>query len=275
MACNICDDSFGQDYCGQCSFRVCHECSVKQTEFKCPQCQKTYHKKYFLSGKIMSEGEGYYGSIKHRILVVEEKENIQLTHDDFQLDEISTKPENIVSYSDFEKKKKQLPELKYPRYILVGPCAILSEECCPQHGCWESKDLKKIKDIDILNYRNFEMIKKCDVFSLKINCDYDCFRSIAEWGIALNQKKIMILYFETPSNYETGCDEEEIKDKQTKIYSSMMKKKEFYMFAYDSLSSMNKLHYTQRDPILKNHPDIPFNDWCSYKSFLQTIIQGK
>ena len=37
------------------------------------------------------------------------------------------------------------------------------------------------------------MIEKCHVFSLRLNDDFDCYRSIAEWGIASSLGKILIL----------------------------------------------------------------------------------
>ena len=51
------------------------------------------------------------------------------------------------------------------------------------------------------------------------------------------------------------------------------RKKEYYMLAHQSLKSFEALEFTKRDTVLYCHPDIPFNDYKSYRQYLQSFLE--
>ena len=101
--------------------------------------------------------------------------------------------------------------------------------------------------------RNTESIKECDVFTLKVNDDNDCFYSFVEWGQALDKNKILIL---------------DINLKNHKL-------KEYYLFAKQSLISLKKYSFTKKEGIIQNHPELQFESYKSYEKFMNNIMDLK
>ena len=59
------------------------------------------------------------------------------------------------------------------------------------------------------------------------------------------------------------------------FYVKNPKLKEYYMYAVQSLDSLEKLTFTRKHSIIKYHPDLEFNDYNSYKNFMMHIISIK
>lgn len=138
---------------------------------------------------------------------------------------------------------------------------IQGENCSENSYAFEDEEdevvsnpFENIVDIaDTVIMRNLESIKECDVFTLKVNDDNDCFYSFVEWGKASDKNKILIL---------------NINSKNTKL-------KEYYLFAKESIMSFEKLPFTKKECIIKTHPELEFKDYKSYEEFMNHIIYLK
>lgn len=250
--CNICNDDYGYKFC-KCNFLMCKNCLNKIQDYNCPQCKISMKKNYFFAGKILNypitqlpdDITPHY----NRIVVADPVE------DDFDMisgDEGGCIDKSrLISFNDYTDLSKPIKAIECDRYNLIGPCAILdTEEKVLAHGWWDDPYLSNIVDIsNIVIYRNEEMIRNSDIFSLKIPSKLDCFKSFSEWGQAQQLKKILIIY-----------------GKLTK---------ELYLFCQESIDSFQKLSYTERDPIIFNHPDLPFKTYSEYKKNLEKIIIAK
>jgi hypothetical protein len=190
----------------------------------------------FFSGKIIDsdsffdehhDQHDYKPCEKTRLIVARDEQICELIEE--EAGGLCLKQFEIIKYKDYMNLSKELPILKInPTTNLTGPCVIVSEHAEPMHGCWFDDDCENVSTIpNIVNQRNREMIEKCHVFSLKINDENDCFRSLCEWGIASSMNKILIL---------------EISHNNPKI-------KEYYTFASESIESLEKLSFYKREAI--------------------------
>jgi len=109
--------------------------------------------------------------------------------------------------------------------------------------------------VKTLNQRNDEMIHDCEVFSLHINTATDCFRSIAEWGMAKTIGKILLI------DFDDSCNE----------------KKEFYTLIQDCISSLDTLNDNKKELVIHCHPELSekFTSFQCYKQYLETIMKSK
>lgn len=268
MTCEICQDDYGMSWC-ESDCLICYDC-VKTLE-NCPKCKcKMSGFTHFLAGKIirpdqypylpnkLNKDEKSYEVTDRRIVATES--NIVCGQvNSRKAGAIKVDEKDIISREDFINLSQKLPRsIKIDGHVyLSGPCIILNEDFEATHGCWGCKDqLEHIADsedmMNVTNHRNSEMIENCDVFTLTLSDELDCYRSIAEWGIALRMGKIMILNIEIPLG-EAG---------------------EFYLFASDSLHSLKKLPYQRREAILRSHP----LNKCGYKQYklqMECIIKSK
>jgi len=255
MSCDICDDDYGMRWCeNDCSYNICQYCCNKLKKNECPQCKGSIQLNWFFAGKIIDDDDGDWVKIntsKRRIVANDyEINNDFITKDKNGGLDIDKK--NIIRYDDYINPSYQLGVLKINKTTnLTGPFVIVDE--CPGHMCWGSGNIKDVTNIiDTVNKRNKEMIEKCHVFSLEVNKDCDCFRSLVEWGIALEMGKIMIL---------------EISMNNPKI-------KEFYTYVSDSIKSFEKLSFYKREAILCSHPSLNMN-YKQYKKHMEKIISLK
>tara|TARA_Y100000590_G_scaffold470621_1_gene667034 strand:+ start:5194 stop:6192 length:999 start_codon:yes stop_codon:yes gene_type:complete len=331
MACNICGDDYGMSWC-ECSYLTCPRCMEKYIQHQkkeiCPQCKRSIRKNYFLAGKITEPKEcrDDFAYNKCRRIVLPDcliKENgIKLLESE-KYGRLNIDKEQIMSYNDFIDLSKSIgvSEFKNEKFNLTGPCVLLNH--IAGHGLWGPEQLVSCKKdrelIDIVDKRNYEMIVNCDVFSLHINSNDDCFCSFSEWGLAKELGKILVLYVHDITKYEckedealeeynfeqsihdlyknraiveSSDEEEETNIEKTKIidlYKEVNKeshkilgitlkkknterKKDYYMFAHQSLNSFQALDFTKRDTVLYCHPEIPFNDYRSYEQYLETFL---
>lgn len=262
MSCNICEDDYGMCWCeNDCSYNICQDCCNNLKKNECPQCKGSIQLNWFFAGKIVKEKseeeEGFIGFIqkintsKRRIVAHDNDINYNyITREKNGGLDIDKK--NIIRYDDYLNPSYQLGVLEINKTTnLTGPFVIVNE--CPQHMVWESGHIKDVTNIiDTVNERNKEMIENCHVFSLEVNKDCDCFRSLVEWGIALEMGKIMIL---------------EISLNNPKI-------KEFYTYVSDSIKSFEKLSFYKREAILCSHPSLNMN-YKQYKKHMEKIISLK
>ncbi|EGB04103.1 hypothetical protein AURANDRAFT_67502 [Aureococcus anophagefferens] len=112
---------------------------------------------------------------------------------------------NSMNLNDFKNLSIPMKPVEEYRHILVGPCAIFNgdmvlrglEEGAYCHGTFHEESLTSVvKDVtETLNKRNKEMIDNCDVFCLTVDAKRSCYRSFAEWGIALALGKVLILTY--------------------------------------------------------------------------------
>lgn len=271
MSCNVCENNYGFTNGCNCSFLMCENCSDKtcRKKDKCPQCGKSIKTSYFLSGKIEITGKGhtYPKGKESRYIVYDDDKDVKkdvfsnLAGSKHGIVELHT-PDQLIKYSDFINIEKPMPIRKINTVTsITGPCIIINGDLTCEHGGgvngdyddWSSlyRDISKINNI--VEKRNKEMIDKCNVFSLKVNGSNDCFCSFSEWGYALSLNKVLIL----------------------DISKDNSKLKEYYMFALQSLQSMDKLLFTRKHGIIKYHPDICFNDYNLYEEFMRYIISLK
>ena len=269
MSCNVCESDYGYtNGCG-CSFLMCESCSQKicKEKDKCPQCSKSIRTPYFLSGKISAK-TGQHPK-EARLIVYDDSLDTKqslLTNDGIAGSKhgiISLySSEQLIKYSDFIDLNKSLPIRSINQLTsITGPCIIVKGDIHCGHGCSVNGDYQDYsnlyRDISLITHivekRNREMIEKCRVFSLKVNCENDCFCSFSEWGYAMSLNKTLIL---------------DINKRNPKL-------KEYYMYAVQSLDSLEKLTFTRKHAIIKYHPDLEFNDYNSYKGFMVHIISLK
>tara|TARA_B100000214_G_C23901916_1_gene596906 strand:+ start:244 stop:1065 length:822 start_codon:yes stop_codon:yes gene_type:complete len=273
MSCNVCESDYGYtNGCG-CSFLMCESCSKRtcKEKDKCPQCSKSIKTPYFLSGKISAKtgqrAPVEYNPKEARLIVYDDgkdtKQTVMETIAGSKHGIISLySSEQLIKYSDFIDKDKSLPIRSINQLTsITGPCIIVNGDIHCGHGCSVNGDYEDYsslyRDISLITHivekRNREMIEKCRVFSLKVNCENDCFCSFSEWGYAMSLNKTLIL---------------DISKRNPKL-------KEYYMYAVQSLDSLEKLKFTRKHSIIKYHPDLEFNDYNSYKGFMMHIISIK
>ena len=255
MACMICENNYGISLCN-CTYLICHECINKLEIPNCPQCRRRLNIKFFFAGKITISPRNQY----NRRIVVKGRDNDFrcIIHDitDDKGGQLEIKEEDIIPYDNFINVEEELDNQQITKTTtLTGPYIIVDNNCNPCHGFWECIDFVDVKPIsDIVNKRNHQAINNCDVFVLELNEEYDCFRSIAEWGIASALGKTLIILFP---------DKDDLK-----------KQSEFYMFAAESIKTLDKLSFTKIEAIFTSHPT--FN--ITYKEYvkkLQNIISKK
>lgn len=275
MTCEICQDDYGMSWC-ESDCHICYDC-VKTLE-NCPKCKcKMSGFTHFLAGKIippyyyptifpnkLNKDEKYY-EVKDRRIVATESDIVCGNVNSRKAGAIKIDEEDIISREDFTNLSQKLPRsIKIDDHVyLSGPCMILNKDFEASHGWWyndcESNEIEQLDHIadsedmmNVTNQRNSEMIENCDVFTLTLSDGLNCYRSIAEWGIALRMGKIMILNIDIPVE-EAG---------------------EFYLFAFDSLHSLKKLSFQRREAILRSHP----LNRCGYKQYklqMEIIIKSK
>lgn len=235
MSCNLCEDDYGMSFCeNDCSYHICSECCTNLKE--CPQCKGSLRIIWFFAGKISMQPHMSKRRLVGNTEVIEHlKKEMYVTE--------------ITEYKDYTDLSKELriEEIDSTNAI-AGPFMIMKK--IKKDEKLEVKDITNITDI--VNIRNTQMIQKCDVFSLEINNDYDCFRSFAEWGMALIMGKVLILVV------PVICKNIE----------------EFYTYASDSIKSFEKVSFYKREAILRSHPLIKMN-YKQYKKHMEQIISFK
>ena len=263
MACEICQADVGLHWCNKSKCPICHDCALKLE--KCPKCKCKMAVTHFLAGKINSldsytychnndnQGEKLY-QVNDRRLVASKDDISHGFVNSPKAGAINAKNTDIIPREVFMNPLQNLPPpVKLNNCAhLSGPSIILNKNLEVQHACWsccEEDQIEHIADsedmMNRVNQRNNEMIENCDAFTLTLNDKLDCFRSIAEWGIALIMGKILILNIEIPVE-EAG---------------------EFYLFACDSLHSLKSLSFQRKEAILRSHPLMR----CSYKHYKQQM----
>ena len=240
---------------------------------------------------------------------------------------LTIKDEDFLDYDNYINVEQELNIQQINQTTAItGPYVIVDDSSVCNHGCWESVGLLDIKPIsDIVNKRNYQAIENCDVFVLELNFTYDCFRSIAEWGIASALGKTLIILFPDEQLYEqlynlntedeiyedeiyktetdlknllkenekrnrenkrcpwTPVAQEEEEDENSGsnyLVKNFIKNKldkmqsEFYMFAAESIKTLDKLSFTKKEAIFTSHP--AFNiTYRKYVKKLQSIISKK
>ncbi len=182
----------------------------------------------------------------------------------------------VCALSDYENLKKPLTTtIIHDTYTITGPGIILDGAGCWSHGGY-FEDGQESYDYKIVSKRNREMIMNADVFSLKINVNVDCMQSIVEAGIAWDQGKAIVIFFEEP---EEGDDEAFIKtetdfNKHIKKYKEYFhKRKDFHFLIHHSIDSLEQNE--NRDIIIKCHPSLEMNTFEEYKKYLQDITENE
>jgi hypothetical protein len=235
MSCNLCEDDYGMSFCeNDCSYHICSDCCTNLKE--CPQCKGSLRIIWFFAGKISMQPHMSKRRLVGNTEVIEHlKKEMYVTE--------------ITEYKDYTDLSKELPiEEIDSTNAIAGPFMIMKK--IKKDEKLEVKDITNITDI--VNIRNTQMIQNCDVFSLEINNDYDCFRSFAEWGMALIMGKVLILVV------PVICKNIE----------------EFYTYASDSIKSFEKVSFYKREAILRSHPLIKMN-YKQYKKHMEQIISFK
>lgn len=260
MSCNICEDDFGHKYCACCTYRLCHNCANKITDHKCPQCKRCMKVKYFMAGKIEKE------DLRNRIFVfsADDRDHYDRIMNELKnsgkhfFDHHEKRIKNSMNLKDFENLSIPMKQVEEYNHILVGPCAIFNGDVVSEaleehdygHGTFTSCSFNSLKGItQTLNKRNREMIEKCDVFCLVVDASRSCYRSFAEWGIALALGKVLIL-------------------------SVNALDPELYLYAQDSLDSFEKLPYDRRDVIIKSCPDHYNNNIGTYAEYKKILLRS-
>lgn len=253
-------------FCG----KECLDKYIDYSSFKCMICKsKVPRLKYFFAGKIQSEEiddeEFSKPDTSTRICVINKNywNNDEHMINNLRSDKCASWEEantiDFVNLKDFIDTELKLPNIMQVKYIITGPTCIIDAECINsiQHACWYENYLLSSKElIPILNIRNDEMIEACNVFSLEIDEQFSCFRSITEWGIAKEKKKLLLIYFNS-------------KDKK--------KCAEFYTHIQDCLNCINKLDERMKELVIFCHPKLNklFSGFQEYKSYLEDIIDFK
>jgi len=261
MTCNICQDDYGFTFGCDCSFLMCDKCAQRNYDSngdKCPHCSKSLRINTFFSGKIMeiSEYDIYSPPENYKLIVYDDdkinKENFyeNITHD--KMGRSTIDKNKLIKLSDFSNLNEKLPIKEYDKFIYTcGPCVLINPQGGMSHGQWYDDCLMNTSDYkNVINERNTEMIMSCDVFTLTINDDNDCFCSYGEWGQALHLNKVLVL--------NVNKNNEQLK--------------EYHMFAIQSLKSFEELLHTKREFIIRYNPTINFEDFKSYKEYMNYII---
>lgn len=282
----VCEDDHGLCYCeNDCTYLICNDCKKKLEENICPQCKCELKINIFFAGKIGELVNNVPCGVTRRYVLPEynHTDNAEAAvpggMDVFNIEVLNMltnekygsmmlHPESIISYEHYIDLKRDLHvEPVNDTLNVTGPCVILDfniiNQLCVMHGCWNEDDIELLsgKDLtkisDIVNKRNREMIEKCHVFSLRLNDEFDCYRSIAEWGIASSLGKILIL---------------EPMDLSTTIKKNGAN--EFYLFATESIKTLEKLSFPRRNAIFKTHPRINMT-YKECKEYMFQLINFK
>ena len=297
MSCNICEDDYGITFC-KCSYTMCNSCAEKHLKSKkkdeCPQCKKSLKTLHFFSGKIC-ENTNIDEMCLNRIFVYDDdkeheprmlcnKHGLGRTVNGFDKNQIIPFSDFICSDPQKSNFVKIIPAKLDHFNATVGPFVIINPGSESNHGMidWDGgsnfKDspiyhippgqafvdsdeeqinkspFKNIVDIsEIVIQRNSQAIQDCDVFTLTVNNNNDCICSLTEWGQALGLDKILILNIDKNNG----------------------KLQEYYMCAKQSLLSLQKLSFTKREGIIKNHPKLNFETYKSYEKYMNHIINRK
>ena len=269
MTCCICNDNYGMCFCeNDCSCILCIECINKLTSKKCPQCRETDLKiNLFFGGKICVENP--LANTRRYVIKGNEEDYEYLKRNILEnpgvIGDCECSENMILKYDDYINVKKEIDIQKIgPITNITGPFVIVDENYI--HGIWThgllcDNTYTNVKSVsNIVNHRNYQMIEKCHVFCLKINDEFDCFRSIAEWGIASSMGKILII----------DLDKDFVKrnEKNKKLLG------EFYLFAQESLNSLETLSFPRRHAVFKSHPHFKIN-YSKYKQMMNKIISFK
>ena len=262
MNCHICEEHKGMHFCSRCKYPMCPECAKKVLKEKdeCPHCKNTSKIKYFLAGKMQEEGVDMSDNhviknyMKKKIIVRDNKNSDFHIAIDYIVNAFDIDDENVIDFGDYYNTEFPLPENNYNLLTkITGPAVVIK---CPgwglfPHGTWCDANFSNICDIpNIVNKRNFQMIKSCDVFSLKINNNNDCFRSLEEWGMAVAIGKIPILIISSSCNPLLH---------------------EHYLKAVESIEILETLSEERRNAIFYCHPDTTLT-YSEYKLQMQSII---
>ena len=251
MACKVCDEAYGLNLCkNECEYHICSECAGKFS--KCPQCNTVLRINIFFAGKIIKVGKPCGKTC--RIVAHGKTGAWEVVNDEGG--QVDLKAGDIILYDDYLKTStvKIEPLQIAPTTNLTGPFVILTNDLNIMHGDWEQQDhYEDIKSISkIVNLRNMQAIEQCDVFTLSINNSNDCFKSFSEWGMDKVLKKILILIVED-NNYDIG---------------------EFYLFASESLESLEHVSFLRREAIFKSHPMLSMG-YDEYKKLMENIHSQK
>ena len=265
-----------------CNGTTCRDCLdgyMQDHGHQCMICRQSIPRlKYFFAGKITEElreyppGYDYYEdyyekpSFHNKIFVID-KSKIYSTDDKDIVEDLQNEKgarweelpndTTFVSLETYLNPDERIPWINFKKYILTGPCCILDPDILSiNHGCWlDSPYANPIDIVKTLNQRNDEMIHDCEVFSLRINTATDCFRSIAEWGMAKTIGKILLI------DFDDYCKQ----------------KKEFYTLIQDCISSLNTLDDNKKELVIHCHPELSekFTSFQCYKQYLETIMKSK
>ena len=316
MTCNLCENDYGISLCN-CSYLMCHECINKLETPNCPQCRSRLIIKYFFAGKITTRWQNEY---TRRFVIKAEHEDFEDMIRGLQYPKIGNlkiKNQDVIDYDNYINVEQELNIQQInPTTAITGPYVIVDNLDGMQHGIWERGYLDVEPISDIVNKRNYQAIENCDVFVLELNFMYDCFRSIAEWGIASALGKTLIILF--PDEDEQLCEdeiseterdlknlfkdnekinranknpfspreEEEEEEEEEEHWASnyilreFIKTKsdkmqsEFYMFAAESIKTLDKLSFTKKEAIFTSHPTFNIT-YREYVKKLQSIISKK
>jgi hypothetical protein len=285
---------------------MCHECINKLESPSCPQCRSRLIIKYFFAGKINTRLQN---ECTRRFVIKETEcedfEQIKRNLTSEKGGQLTIKDEDFLDYDDYTNVEQELNIQQInPTTAITGPYVIVNTSNGLMHGSFERDSYLDIKLIsDIVNKRNYQAIENCDVFVLELNFMYDCFRSIAEWGIASALGKTLIILFPDEQLYnfesstlgplntedemaETYADlrnllkENEINHFKNRAYRKYIKEKsykmqsEFYMFAAESIKTLDKLSFTKKEAIFTSHPTFNIT-YREYVKKLQSIISKK
>ena len=221
---------------------------------------------YFFSGKIARTSI----DLRQRILVVDDETHEDLfdnlTHEKVGNVQRETICESqIVRMSDFmdlDRRVYHAPIVK-DGYELVGP-AVLSTRRDGWVFCHSVIDIPDmgLSDSDraqlgqVINQRNRWAIERCDVFSLELKGPSpDCFQSMSEWGMALANNKMCIMYFGG--------------------FVPKVQKKEFWTFMRQSLDSFEGVAQADRDAAIRAHPVLPMRTFSQYKQYIHDLMDHK
>lgn len=154
-------------------------------------------------------------------------------------------------------------------------------ECLPS---WFINPITPDKHIikTILN-RCKENIEQCDVFSLHINDDTDCYASLREFGIAEELGKTLLIYrsndYFNIDNYSYNKQLYSILQiKQANVKDSFNEEisreyhqkniKQFHMFKHRVIESLDKLEKSKRNLYIKCHPHLKCDNYDDYIEYL-------
>lgn len=267
-----------------CKYGVCSKCYDKYVNINgliCMVCKENVKKKkIFFAGKISkvdpdqdiewADEDGiYYGELPfvgdvvpplHTKLVAVDTDYTDCGY--LREDEsagIKDFPDEIIRLSDYKNSDIKIPRRVCDKYIISGPVCIFDKKLLNvNHGyIHDGPIFANVSEyVTLLNERNDEMIQDCEIFSLEVCSTFDCYRSFAEWGIAKNSGKILLIYFQS---------------------DNLKKNSELYTYIQDSLNSLEHYSDTYKEFIIYSHPDISkmFSGYQSYKEYLLNIIKHK